>query len=388
MMKRNRSLDIDWRLQFFCHGSCITPHLRHRGTPALLPADISKTRNQSLLKTSVSLVYIVASMQIQAFWRGWKQLQYCKMYGLLPNDDITNAVNNHTLIKENRSAFQIQQLWKKKACMRVYIILRDLINFHRKGDPKQLLRAINPSEIELFDACTNIHIRFRLGGSVFPPTLYYKIYSSGAICDIGAFAPRNYSNGAVLHRKERGNGQRGLKVNGYIMVGKKRFQAEAIMGNDGMDEWYQRDENNGWRAVTGPQTEIMSQIKLSWEIMTKTRWRPKKTDGFVPVDIGPINPNDGGKLRSTTKMYRNVLGKTREVEKSRKCVAQHEHCPAKYPIDGYTKVVLKNECPNATSMEQYDDVLNWANSLDFDLYLRQWSTIGTSCTTGTCATNA
>eukprot|EP00957_Ditylum_brightwellii_P140525 10706303-Ditylum_brightwellii.AAC.1 len=54
------------------------------------------------------------------------------------------------------------------------------------------------------------------------------------------------------------------------MVRKKHFQAEAIIGNDEMDEWYQRDKKNGWREVIKPQTEIMSHIKVSWEIMTKS----------------------------------------------------------------------------------------------------------------------
>ena len=38
-----------------------------------------------------------------------------------------------------------------------------------------------------------MHVRFRLGGMVFPPTVYYKIYAHGAVTDVGAYAPRDYT---------------------------------------------------------------------------------------------------------------------------------------------------------------------------------------------------
>ena len=73
-----------------------------------------------------------------------------------------------------------------------------------------MLKAINPSEAYLLDAAANVHVRFRLGGEVqlnlknyiligiykknFPPNIYYKIYLSGALCDINSYAPRDYSS--------------------------------------------------------------------------------------------------------------------------------------------------------------------------------------------------
>ena len=38
-----------------------------------------------------------------------------------------------------------------------------------------------------------MHVRFRLGGAVFPPTIFYKIYSHGGVTDVGTFAPRDYT---------------------------------------------------------------------------------------------------------------------------------------------------------------------------------------------------
>lgn len=66
-----------------------------------------------------------------------------------------------------------------------------------------MLRGINPKEAKLLDVAANAHVRyvnafliiarFRLGGSAFPPTIYYKIYIHKGLVDIGNFAPRDYT---------------------------------------------------------------------------------------------------------------------------------------------------------------------------------------------------
>jgi hypothetical protein len=61
-----------------------------------------------------------------------------------------------------------------------------------RGTPYDLLKSINPSEASLLDAASRCHVRFRLGGSKFPPLIYYKIFSHGGVVDINAFAPRDY----------------------------------------------------------------------------------------------------------------------------------------------------------------------------------------------------
>lgn len=49
-----------------------------------------------------------------------------------------------------------------------------MINFHEKGDPAQLLKGIAPSEAELLDPAVSACVRFRLGGSSFPPMIFFK----------------------------------------------------------------------------------------------------------------------------------------------------------------------------------------------------------------------
>lgn len=94
--------------------------------------------------------------------------------------------------KEDIAAEKIQKSWRAFTNVRIYKYYKDLINFKQKGSPYDLLKSINPSEASLLDAASRCHVRFRLGGSKFPPLIYYKIFSHGGVVDINAFAPRDY----------------------------------------------------------------------------------------------------------------------------------------------------------------------------------------------------
>lgn len=63
-----------------------------------------------------------------------------------------------------------------------------------RGNPAKLLKGINPLEATLLETAVDCHVRFRLGGDTFPPNIYYKIFSKTNVCDINAFAPRDYSS--------------------------------------------------------------------------------------------------------------------------------------------------------------------------------------------------
>ena len=96
----------------------------------------------------------------------------------------------------------------------------------------QLLKSINPAEAGLLDAASRCHIRFRLGGDRFPPLIYYKIFVSGGIVDINAFAPRDYNAIKKEVKKDK--------------IDIKYDRPE----NDNHDGWYQRIERNGWRPIS------------------------------------------------------------------------------------------------------------------------------------------
>ncbi|XP_057408151.1 protein MFI isoform X7 [Balaenoptera acutorostrata] len=66
--------------------------------------------------------------------------------------------------KRDRAARVIQKAWKSFLNVAVFQHFKSLINIRRQGDPRQILRYINPKEAELLDAAAGINVRFRLGG--------------------------------------------------------------------------------------------------------------------------------------------------------------------------------------------------------------------------------
>ncbi|RHY03574.1 hypothetical protein DYB36_010593 [Aphanomyces astaci] len=150
-----------------------------------------------------------------------------------------------------RAVIRIQAAWRCYTNRRIYRYYRDLINFRNSGDPMVMLRAINPSEASLLDASTNAQVRFRLGGSAFPPTIYYKIFTRGAVCDMNAFSPKDYTTARQI-------GPRNVNIRPSRPVGNAYYGATQCGTNTG--GWYRRWDNNGWRPVTSkviaPTTDI------------------------------------------------------------------------------------------------------------------------------------
>jgi hypothetical protein len=95
---------------------------------------------------------------------------------------------------QSHAALVIQRAWKRYYNTRIYSFYRDLIKMRESGDPYKMLKYINPKEAQLIDRSMALHIRFRLGGTEFPPTIYYKIFLHRNMVDINAFAPRDYTS--------------------------------------------------------------------------------------------------------------------------------------------------------------------------------------------------
>ena len=58
---------------------------------------------------------------------------------------------------------------------------KDAINFRYEGDPRKMLKCVNPREAALLDAAGGFHVKFRLAGDTFPPRIYYKIYTHNPV---------------------------------------------------------------------------------------------------------------------------------------------------------------------------------------------------------------
>lgn len=103
--------------------------------------------------------------------------------------------------KSNKFTIAARKIWDKWCYFRnkrYYNYLKGLINFCNAGDPYVMLRSINPIESGLIDPASGLLLRFRLGGYRFPPQIFYKIYTKVPICDIGSFAPKDYTKAIFL----------------------------------------------------------------------------------------------------------------------------------------------------------------------------------------------
>lgn len=163
------------------------------------------------------MLYNVAAFEIQRAWRAWRQRQEEERLRYEMEWQNTEGV---LITRTNHAVMRLQRMWRRVSDYRTYRSLKEVISgFQGAGDPCLLLRSILPREALLLDPSLQIHLRFRLGGSRFPPTIYYKVFTHGPICDLGAFAPRNYAG-----EKQSGRTQ-------------------------DTSDWYQRVENNGWRPL-------------------------------------------------------------------------------------------------------------------------------------------
>ena len=180
----------------------------------------------------------VASIIIQTVWRNY----YFAKYGARKKQ--INAIT---------AVHMIKMLWRSFCNKRVYRYFRDIIKIKLKGAPADLLRTIIPNEADLMDRAAGVHVRFRLGGSVFPPKIYFKIYTHKPVCDVNAFAPRDYSNEKPLEPLQVNNKVDSIDLTSKrvdvstIRVGKRYFDTVVSTSIGAVDNWYQRVEKNSWR---------------------------------------------------------------------------------------------------------------------------------------------
>lgn len=178
------------------------------------------------------------------------------------------------------AARAIQDAWRSRRNRRIFQQYKDLLGFKSSGDPKGMLRAINPREAALLDAAAGAHVRFRLGGSSFPPAVFYKLYTHRPVTDINAFAPRDYASepprpsaNALIQHLHPGSAPTSLTIRrrrarlvASGRAARARSVAEAGTSSEG-DEmrpyvrldgsigyrstcgWYRRNDCNGWRPV-------------------------------------------------------------------------------------------------------------------------------------------
>ncbi|KAG9394577.1 hypothetical protein J8273_3827 [Carpediemonas membranifera] len=186
-----------------------------------------------------------------------------------------------------KAALVIQRAWMRFSFRTVFMFYKSLILYERRGDPRRILQQINPTEAALLDGSFEATVRFRLGGTLFPPDVYYKIYVKRAI-DLNAFAPRDY-----------------FEQNKRAAAAK-----EAGLKTDPTDhgQWYRRADVNSWRPVrpgilTDPETRqkvvdvvesraprISDPVRtLNREEAAKKKWKKRRAQWIRQLAVTSTN---------------------------------------------------------------------------------------------------
>lgn len=212
------------------------------------------------------LVNQVAAIVMQTFWKNcrYQILEHIasqSLHGEDPQIQRHNSGNKpmtpkraalRALQREDHAVFRIQKCWRGFCNRRIYRYFRDLIVERLSAAPIELLRSIIPNEAAAFDRAAGTHVRFRLGGWMFPPKVFYKIYTHRPLCDVGSFAPRDYTEEKIevaTFTNTKVPSLQGYKT-GRIKVGTRFFDAVVTTTNpSGTKKWYRREENNGWRPI-------------------------------------------------------------------------------------------------------------------------------------------
>eukprot|EP00117_Sycon_ciliatum_P015571 scpid66251/ scgid15357/ Uncharacterized protein C11orf65 len=272
------------------------------------------------------------------------------------------------------AALCIQNAWRAYTYRRTFEVYRRILSHRAAGDPARMLRTINPREAQLFDKAAGVHVKFRLGGDTFPPAIYYRIYTHRPVEDMCANSPKDYTKYAGKQRTAR---EQNLKLpSGAANGGRPGRTRPDWQDKEG---WYQRWENNGWRLVAD-------------------------TPSFMSV-ADPVTASSNAKR---IIIHHDKAKRREEALRQRK--KKKIEWMVKLYQDGFVK---RNECPDVASNQTSDDgdgqavpaetdeeflaklqqrvldrgsdsdsdaedLLVWSAGLDFDEYLSDWQSIGTS----------
>ncbi|KAK2958667.1 putative IQ motif, EF-hand binding site [Blattamonas nauphoetae] len=305
----------------------------------------------------------------------------------------------------DKAARIIQNSWRRFTDKRLFAFYRDLLAFHDQGDPVQILHAINPAEAELLDSSIGACIRFRLGGSKFPPTIYYKIYLKAPVCDINSFAPRDYTKGygsrteptqsdpfsfhtmpsSTIYPVQGHTTQRSSKTKALSSETASIRSVATISSHIGdeqlhglnpreMQGWYKRndDKDNPWRKLSD---NGYSQLFKRADPSITQSWSLSATGSSVYY----------GTTRRIPKLMSKAEKAKMRKEKKLRWMLRAAHLDGDLDdmmatVPGLVQTRKDKKTENSTNAEGQDieSVVKWSEMLDFDDYLLEWSQIGTT----------
>lgn len=292
------------------------------------------------------LVNQVASIIIQTFWRN-VLVRYAK------------KTMDLQLVKLSvgGAARKLQMIWRSFCNRRIFKYFRDLVMYKLNGAPVELLRAIIPNEAALLDRAAGIHVKFRLGGWIFPPKVYFKIFTHRPLCDVNAFAPRDYTKEFRMDPIAINNNSQKRRIlkNTGIKVGVRYFETIVSSTNlEGTQHWYRREDNNDWRPISSHKFEAISTPPWFQEVNHMNRPKPfHYSRMFRQQDISAKRKKK--KREWMMKLYQMAEGKDLSADSyisNDDKLNDHKTAPveSKRGVSPY-KVVHKSE--------EKDDLIKW-----------------------------
>ncbi|KAM4828410.1 protein MFI [Thomomys bottae] len=253
--------------------------------------------------------------------------------------EVTQEKDSRTFVIKDKAARTIQRAWKGFINASIFQHMKSLIDLRRQGEPRQIVRFINPKEAELLDAAAGIHVRFRLGGVKFPPDIYYKIFTHRHVEDLCANSPRDYTK----------------------LVPKHLSHNKSDKDQSG---WYRRIENNGWRPVSdrfwlptdGEIVESQKKVEFHFSKLKRRQDIEKKR-----------------KIKKIKWMQQMYYAGNLAVKTSNNETTELIHTATK----GLIRTIEEGGVDSVMEWE-VDEVLNWTNTLNFDEYIANWKQIATS----------
>jgi hypothetical protein len=372
-----------------------------------------------------SMLYQIASIDIQSTWRVYRSR---KLYNNALSLDAYNGGVAKPVVKRNpfeEAAFKIQDMWRRHCFRKIYRYFKDLVLNKLKGTPSELLRNIIPGETCLLDKAAGAHVRFRLGGMIFPPMIFFKIYIHRPLCDVNAFAPRDYTkevtkvNPLQLHNKPDSALKGTLHpVHSSIRVGARYFNTKITTTNASGEGWYRRGDFNNWRpistlalneaftqsgamnrddipfGVTRPEDKTAKPFHFSRLVRTIDIVRERKKrrrEWMVKSYLLSAAAKDRVSLHRNPALA--DIDATREALESRMNEADHGPVKLTYPrviearsMDGdaiYDQVMQEYEAKQRGTKSDFidEELLRWSMQLDFEMYNKEWATLGVSLPT-------
>ncbi|XP_042561640.1 protein MFI isoform X2 [Clupea harengus] len=241
----------------------------------------------------------------------------------------------------------IKKTWRRHVDIQVFKYFKELVNFHNQGNPRVLLKHVNPREADILDPAAGVFIRFRLGGTTFPPNIYYKIFTHRPIVDLCANSPKDYT-----HESQRRPVPR-------------QIHNHHPVAHDDRSGWYKRVENNGWRLLTGKIDFFSDAITLD---TSAKKLEHRHTKLLRRQDVEKRKKLK--KIEWFKKMYEEGVLCAR---------TQHKETALLVEKSTYGLMCAVEQLgPDLIAEWEVDELLEWTNALNFDKYVDEWKTVGSS----------